>query len=150
MTLLLSISPAWRLIVGSVVVFPLLMVAEPCTLRNPLALATTLYVPGGTVRANVPSGFAETVAANVLSALYKLIVTGLEACTCPVSIPNGKGVDVADTTGVHVVVGEGVDVAVGDVIGVVVKVGDSTGPGVCEAFGVEVDGGVSHAKVPTI
>ena len=150
MTLLLSISPACRLTVGIVVVFPLLMVAEPSTLRNPVALATTLYVPGETVKANVPSGFAETEAAKVSSALYRLIVTALEACTCPLSIPNGTGVEVADATGVEVNVGAGVAVSVGDVIGVAVKVGDSTGPGVCEAFGVEVGEGVSQVKVPTI
>ena len=150
MTLLLSISPACRLTVGIVVVFPLLTVAEPSTLRNPLALATTLYVPGETVKANVPSGFAETVAANVLSALYRLTVTALEAFTCPVIIPNGKGVDVADATGVEVNVGAGVAVSVGDVMGVAVKVGDSTGPGVCEAPGVEVGDSASHAKVPAI
>ena len=150
MTLLLSISPACKLIVGILVVFPLLIVAEPSAPRNPLALAATLYVPGETVKLNVPSGFAATVAANVLSGLYRLIVTALEAFTCPVSIPNGTGVDVADATGVHVDVGNGVSVAVDDVSGVAVKVGDATGPGVFVAPGVEVGNGVSHVKVPTI
>src|SRR5215510_7507924 len=123
MTLLLSISPASRSIVGNVVVFPPVMVTEPCALRNPLAVATTLYIPGGAVKANVPSTLAGTDAASVSSTLYKLIVTGLEACTCPVSVPAGKGVGVAEATDVAVNTG------VGDSTGVAVNsgVGDSTG-----------------------
>ena len=59
MTPLLSISPANRLIGGNVVAFPPVIVVEFfCALRNPLALATTVYVPGGAVRLKVPSGLA--------------------------------------------------------------------------------------------
>ena len=67
--------------------------------------------------------------------MNKLTVTGLLACTCPVSAPKveGKGVGVGDPTGVDVDVGVGdstgvdVNVGVGDSIGVDVNVGVAAG-----------------------
>ena len=68
MTLLLSISPANKLMVGIMLVAPPLTVTEPWALRKPLAAAVTVYVPAGACRLKVPSGLAATDAASVLSA----------------------------------------------------------------------------------
>src|SRR5262245_10647707 len=75
------------------------------------------------------------VAASVLFA-YKLIVTALDANTCPVSVPLGTGVGVGEETGVSVNAGVGdtLRVAVGETTGVC----DSVGIAVCEPVGVEV------------
>jgi hypothetical protein len=62
-----------------VAVFPVVTVSEPCALRNPLEVATAVYDPAGTERENVPFVFADVDAARVVSARYKLIVTGLES-----------------------------------------------------------------------
>lgn len=128
-TLLPSISPASKVTLGLVVVLPGFNTAEPCALKNPLAVATTVYVPGGAVRLNVPSGLAVAEVTSVFPA-YRPTVTGLEAITCPVNVPLGKGV--GDATGVEVNVGSGVKDGVGDSTGVnvAVGVGDSTGPDV--------------------
>src|SRR5258706_5377284 len=91
MTLLLSISPANRLMVGMVLAEPPAIVTEPWALRKPLAVATTTYVPAGACKVKVPSELAFTVAANELSVLYKLTVTRLLSFTCPLSDPVGIG-----------------------------------------------------------
>src|SRR5262245_4366031 len=118
MILLLSISPAGNVNVGRVMVFPQMIVTEACAPRYPSAMATAVYVPGEIVNPNVPSGLADTEAASVLSGLYKLIVTSLDARICPVSIPKGRGVGVGEATGVNVAVG------VGDSTGISVDVGN--------------------------
>jgi hypothetical protein len=101
MTLLPSTSPGIRLMVGFVVVVPLVSVTGPCALRKPSADATTVYEPGLKFKLKVPSGFAGIVAARLLSRLYKRIVTGLLAITCPVSWVGALTV-VAVTVGVGV------------------------------------------------
>src|SRR5258705_13065380 len=117
-----DLSPANRLIVGMVLAEPPVIVTEPWALRKPLAVATTTYVPAGACKVKVPSELAFTVAANELSVLYKLTVTGLLAFTCPVRDPGGIGV--ADAVGVDVKVGVGdksgvnVNEGVGDTVGV--------------------------------
>ena len=73
-------SPASNVSVGLVFVLPPVMVAEPCALRNPLAVAMTVYDPAGAVRLKVPSLFATTEVTSVVPA-YKLTVTGLPAST---------------------------------------------------------------------
>ena len=57
----------------------------------------------------VPSALAFSVAASELSALYKRMVTGLLAMTCPVITGAGKGVGVNVGNGVDVGAGVGVD-----------------------------------------
>ncbi len=124
--------------VGMVLAEPPVIVTEPCALRKPLAVATTTYVPAGACKVKVPSELAFTVAANELSVLYKLTVTGLLAFTWPIRDPVGIGV--ADAVGVDVKVGVGdtsgvnVNVGVGDTAGVDVSVAVA----VAEPFGVEV------------
>ena len=94
----------------------------------------------------VPSGLAFVVAANELSALYKLIVTALLALTCPFTAPTGKGVGEASGVNVNVGVGDtsgvNVNVGVGDSAGVEVAVADPSGVAVkvavADPFGVEV------------
>jgi len=85
MTPLLSTSPAARLTIGIVLTTPSVSVAKPWAPRNPSAAAAIAYVPAGAVRLNVPSALATTDAATELSALYKLMVIGLPAMTCPVT-----------------------------------------------------------------
>ncbi len=70
-------------------------------------------------------------------ASYKLTVTGLLAITCPVSVPEVEGGNVAvgDPLGIDVDVCEGIAEAVG--------VEDSTGVDAV-TVGVTVDGNVSH------
>src|SRR6266508_6330630 len=133
MTLLLSISPAAKLIVGIVVVFPAVNVIEPWALRKPLTVAVTVYIPAGALRLNVPSVLAVTDMTSVFVASYKLTVTGLLASTCPVSAP---------VVGTGVAVGVAVNVDVGDAVGV----GDST---VVVAVGVAI-GSASRVYVATI
>ena len=106
---------------------------------------------------------------NTLAPSYRLIVTGLPARTWPVSVPVGRGVDVAvgDGIGVNVLVGVAVStgvadgvavsvtgVAVGDTIGVedAVGVADSTGVevGVAVSVGVNVGVGVLPITVKLI
>lgn len=129
--------------IGSVLVPPAVRVTEPWLLRNPLAVARTVYVPAGAFRLNVPFVFAVTEVTSVLVESYKPTVTGLPARTCPVSIPRPPGVCVAvgveDPVGVEVSVG--VDVSA---VAVEVGVGDPAG-----VVGVDV-GNVSHAYVETI
>src|SRR5512146_1054836 len=108
-------SPASRLIVGIVLVVPGLSAAGPCAPRKPSAVARMVYSPEGAVRLNVPSALATTEAATELSALSKVIVTGLTASTCPVSVP---------------FMGMGVEVGVGEASGVEVSVGVGDAPGV--------------------
>src|SRR5215207_3460500 len=137
MTLLLSISPASREIVGSVVVFPLVIVTDAWALRNPLALAMTIWVPETELRTKVTSASAVAAPTSTLFVSYTLIVTGLEASTCPLSIPPGISVGVVDGMGVPV------DVAVGDPSGVGVSMG-------VEDVGVAIGPLVNHAYVETI
>lgn len=163
MTLLPSISPAGKLIVGKVVVPPAVTVNVPCALRYPSASARIRYVPGGTVKLNVPSTFAGMLITGVLLRLLTVIVTGLSARTCPFRVPAGRGVGVGEETGMDV------DAAVGDASGVDVGgacVGEATGVSVITGVadgkvpvgvtggrttvGVEVGGCVSHVYVPTI
>lgn len=127
---MLSISPANRLIVGIVLVFPAVNVVEPWLLRKPLAMATTVYVPGGAFKLNVPFVFAVTEVTSALVASYRPTVTGLLASTCPVSMPCVAGVEVG------VAVSAGVEVEVGVGVSAVV-----------EGVGV---GNVSHVYVETI
>ena len=119
-------SPANRLIVGIVLVFPAVRVTAPWLLRKPLAVAMTVYGPAGAFRLKVPFAFAVVELISVLLASYKLTVTGLLASTCPVSIPGPVGgwvaVGVGDSAGVEVRVGVGVSACV-----VEVGVGDPTG-----------------------
>lgn len=147
--------------VGRVLAAPPVIVTEPCALRKPLAVAKTVYVPAGACRLKVPSGLAFTVAANELSALYKLTVTGLLASTSPVRDPEGIGVGdasgvdvnvgVGETSGVNVNVGvgdsTGVEVAVADPSGVEVAVADPSGVevAVADPSGVEVTIGVGDS-----
>ena len=137
-TLLASISPAGKVIVGKVVAAPARTVKVPCAPRYPLASARIRYVPGGTVKLNVPSGLADIVTTGVLSRLLTVTVTGLAAITCPVRVPAGRAVGVGDMTGVEE------ETAVGEDAGVEVE------PGVEAKVGVAVGNGVSHAYVPTI
>ncbi len=146
-------SPASSVIAGFAVVSPAVRVTEPAARRKPSAVATTVYVPAEAVRLKVPSVFAVTEVTSVFSALYRLTVTGLPACTSPVSVPVvGRGVEVgvADASGVDVNVGVGdtsgvevcvaVEVGVGDTYGVAVEVSVTVGVG--DSSGVEVDVGV--------
>ena len=91
---MLFTSPAARLTVGMVVTTPAVSVAKPCAPRKPSAEAVIPYVPAGAVRLKVPSALATTVAATELSGLYKRMVTGLLASTCPVTTGADKGVGV--------------------------------------------------------
>src|SRR5512143_3424816 len=125
MTSLLTISPASRVTAGLVLVSPAVRVTEPAARRKPSAVATAVYVTAGAVRLKVPSVFTTADVTNALLASYKLTVTGLPACTSPVSVPVvGRGVEVGvgDTSGVKVNVGSGVKVGVGDSSGVAVNV----------------------------
>lgn len=154
MTLLLSISPANRLTAGKVAVVPPVIVAEPCALRNPLAVATTVYVPETALRLKVPSGLAGMDATNVPLASYNLTITGSVARTCPVRVPirGGVGVSVGVLVGVSVgmFVGVSVGVLVGVYVGVLVGVGVSVevGVGVCEAVGVIISPPIVKAAGP--
>ena len=144
-TSLLSISPANRLIVGNVVTFPPVIVTDSfCALRNPLAVARTVYVPSGAVRLKTPVGSAGTDAINLLVASYNLTMTGSVASTCPVRVPVSCWVGVVDAVAVDVMDGVAVSVEVNVTVGVadVVAVGVDDGVGVCEAVGVggSVDG----------
>jgi len=125
------------MIVGNVVVPPAETVNVPWALRYPSASARIRYVPGGTVKLNVPSTFAGMLITGVLSRLLTVIVTGLAARTCPVRVPAGRGVGVGELTGVDV------DADVGDATGVDVDV-----TGVGEGAGVSVITGVADGKVP--
>ena len=144
MTLFPSISPAGKLIVGSVVVPPAWTVKVPCALRYPLAEAMIRYVPGGTVKLKVPLVLAGMVITGVLSRLLTVIVTGLLAKTCPFRVPAGRAVGVGDMTGVKVNtgVGDGPGVAVNSVVGEATAVETSVE--------VAVGNCDSHAYVPTI
>lgn len=140
-TLLLSTSPASKLIAGFVVVLPAEMTAEPCALRNPLAEALTVYVPAGAEMLNVPSALASAEATSALPESNRLTVTGLEAMTCPVSEPfDGRvgveegspvnvGCGVNDGNGVNDGSGIGEAVGVGDAPGTEVNVGEGVGEG---------------------
>ena len=154
MTLLASISPASKSMVGFVLVLPPIRLAEPWALRKPLAVATTVYNPAGAVRLKSPFWSALTDVTRVFP-LYRLTVTGLPASTFPVSVPFGRGVAVAvggmvgDPTGVPDV---GVAVSMGvDEVGVAVptgvsEVGVGDPDGVSEV-GVEDPDGVSEVGV---
>src|SRR5512143_1009576 len=166
MTSLLTISPAARVTAGFVLVSPAVSVTEPDARRKPSAVATTVYVPAGAVRLNVPSGFGVTDVTAALLASYRVTVTGLPSWTSPVRVPvvgTGVEVGVGDSRGVDVNVGVGdstgveVNVAVGGSVGVEVGssvtgvevnvgVGDSIGVsvtvGVGDSMGVEVNVGV--------
>ena len=106
-------SPAGKVTVVIVRVVPFVSVMEPCALRNPLAVAVIVYVPAGTVKMKVPFELAFSVTASELSALYKRMVTGLLAITCPAITGAGKGVGVDVGNGVEVGSGVEVDVNVG-------------------------------------
>src|SRR6266498_533493 len=140
MTLLPSISPASRVMVGRELLLPAPIAMDPCAARKPLAVARALYVPAGAVRLNVPSRFAVTDVTSVFVASYRLTVTGLPARTCPVSVPFGRGVDVGEGVGVNVLVGVGLSVGVAVSVGVNDPVGVDVGVsvGVNDPVGVEV------------
>src|SRR5262245_38946544 len=113
-------SPAKRVTFGFVLVLPPVIVAEPCALRKPLAVARTVYDPAGAVRLKVPSGLAVTEVTRVVPA-YRPTVTGLSAMTCPATEPSGEVVGVAVSTGVDEV---GVAVSTGvEEVGVAVSTG---------------------------
>ena len=151
-----SISPAGKLIVGKVVVPPAVTVKVPCALRYPSASARIWYVPGGTVKLNVPSTFAGMLITGVLSRLLTMIVTGLAARTCPFRVPAGRGVGVGDMTGVDVDAGVGDSTDVGEATGVSVITGVADGKvpvdvgGGRTAVGVAVGVTASHIYVPMI
>jgi hypothetical protein len=132
-------SPASRLIVGSVLVDPAVSVTEPSALRKPLAVAIAVYVPAGAARLKVPLALATTDAASVSSALYRRTVTGLPASTCPVNVPAGRGVGEGEDVAVGV--DENWDVGVGERVDVRVNVGvgENWDVGVGENCDVGVD-----------
>jgi len=66
MILLPSMSPHDNVIVGAVEFILLVMVNNPWVSRQPLALATTVYVPAGSVTANELLRLASTEAINTL------------------------------------------------------------------------------------
>ncbi len=127
MVLLLSISPASRVIVGIEWTSPAASVMEPRAVRKPGAVAVMVYAPGGNVKPKTPSGLTVPEAASELSGLSKLTVTGLTASTLPVTVPVGA-------TGVNVGVAVNVAVGVGDSSGVVVNVGVIVGVNVNHTY----------------
>src|SRR4026209_381618 len=107
-------------------------VIEPWMRRNPLAVATMVYIPAATSNLNVPSGLALTAATKFSSGSYKRTVTTLDAITSPVRTAPEIGVAVDVTMDVDVNVG------VNDSAGVGVNVAKDVGVsvGVCEVAGV--------------
>src|SRR4030095_9984515 len=140
MTLLLSMSPACNVIVGKVEFMLLVTLNNPWVLRQPSALATTVYVPAGSVTANELLRLDDTEAINTLPASETSMVSGWEAITCPLIIPVGK--DVGEMVGVDVGA-----TAVGEATGVSVITGVADGK---VPVGVAVGVTASHIYVPMI
>src|SRR5512141_805512 len=120
MTILLSISPANRVRVDSVVIVFAVTVTDPRAIRKPGAMAVMVYVPAGSVKSKTSPGLTVPEVATELSGLNKVTTTGLTASTLLSTVPMG-------VMGVEVAVGEavivGVNVGVGDSPGVAVNVG---------------------------
>lgn len=101
MTALPSISPAGKVTLGMVVMFPAIRLAVPCALKKPSALAVmTVYIPCGAVRLKEPSALARVEAINELLGSYRRTVTGLLAKTCPITTGAEEGVGEAIGVGV--------------------------------------------------
>lgn len=75
-------------------VVPSKSVTLACALKCPSADAITVKDPAGAIKLNEPSGFVIAEAANVVSGLNKLILTGFFAITCPASMGAERGVAV--------------------------------------------------------
>ena len=93
---------------------------------------------------NVPSALAVTELKGILPEVYRLIVTGLEAMTCPFKLPLDNAVGVGDMFGVSVITG------VGDSSGVAVNVGVADRSGVDVNVGISVGTDASHIYVEAI